>query len=128
MESKKSKASNNAVSKVYAKRPHISVYPGETDLRKGIYALEEICGKSRNSTTKKTRRLDFFVFCNKHKNRIKIFVKCSKCHLIHERHLDKGAYFWWPDTKEELKKNSKSIRKYVVEILIAYGFFADVTE
>lgn len=85
---------------------------GSTDLRKAINGLSTI--------VQQHFQLDpfshsMFVFCNKHKNLIKILEWEHSGFWLHTKRLEKGHFTFWPQKGEDIMKVTERELNWLLE-------------
>ena len=88
---------------------HIYVYPGETDMRLGIYGLRRFI----LDTEERIEPHSLYVFCGSNKKCLKIIEVSDGSIWLYQNKLVKGMFVW-----PNLKKKEKNSREELMAILI----------
>jgi transposase len=85
---------------------------GPTDMRKQIKGMVEIV---KEYGTSRIRDMNYYVFCNKNLNTIKIlYYEENGYHLLAKK-FDKQYYFYWPMSNSQLVKITKTQLEYLLK-------------
>ena len=102
---------------------HIFLYPGSTDLRKGLCALMHMS----REITKDDNLHKLFLFCNRKQKLIKIYEKDDTGVWVYIRSLDESR-FGWPKNIDEAKEINKSQLEWLMKGLKYISFDDDLRE
>lgn len=83
----------------------IYLYPGSTDLRKGINGLSYLVGE----LNKEDHMHKLFLFCNRKEKMIKIYEKDATGTWIYLKRLDESKYGWPKNSKEAMNINKEQL-------------------
>lgn len=83
----------------------VYLYPGSTDLRKGINALSYLVGELE----KDDHLHKLFLFCNRKEKIIKIYEKDETGTWVYIKRLDDSRYGWPKDIKEAMNINKEQL-------------------
>lgn len=83
----------------------VYLYPGSTDLRKGMNALSYLVGELE----KEDHLHKLFLFCNREEKMIKIYEKDETGTWVYLKRLDESRYGWPKDLKEAMNINKEQL-------------------
>ena len=83
----------------------VYLYPGSTDLRKGMNALSYLVGELE----KEDHLHKLFLFCNRKEKMIKIYEKDETGTWVYLKRLDESRYGWPKDLKEAMNINKEQL-------------------
>ena len=89
----------------------VFLIPGITDMRKGIDRLSILVSEKTKANVFSGA---YFLFCNRHRDTIKILYWDRNGFCLWQKRLDKEK-FWWPKNEDDVKRMEAQEIRWIID-------------